>query len=152
MKLIKLTQNKKTKIDNEDYHFFNEYKWYALYSSGIKNYYVVNYNCRTRKTLYLHRLIMNCPTNKCIDHINRNTLDNRKCNLRICTRSENQINRKCGKNKGVSYHKKHKLWLARIKKDKKTYYLGWFKNKEDGIKVYKLKAKELFGEFLCTTK
>lgn len=147
MKYIKLTQGKKTIIDNINFDLANQYHWYANYNPNTKTYYAVNFNSKTKKTIYLHRLISNCPINKVIDHINHDTLDNRNKNLRICTRSENQINRKGNKSKGVSWHKTHKLWLARIKKDNKTYYLGWFKNKKDGINVYKEKAKELFGEY-----
>ena len=48
---------------------------------------------RGKNTHRLHRIIMNCPSNMVVDHINGNKLDNRKCNLRICTIEENSQNK-----------------------------------------------------------
>lgn len=79
--------NIKTKIDNEDYKFIENHK---IQVSKMKNdkYYILRDDKK-----YLHRLIMGeVPSNMVIDHINRNSLDNRKKNLRIATRSLNSIN------------------------------------------------------------
>ena len=89
-----------------------------------------------------------------VDHINHNTLDNRRKNLRLCTWAQNNQNRrpskrknKLSKYKGVSFYKKSKLYRALIWCNKKQYFLGYFKDETDAAKAYDKKARELFGEF-----
>jgi hypothetical protein len=79
----------------------------------------------------LHRIIMDPPANMQIDHVNHNTLDNRRCNLRVCTNSENQMNRGKTKSntsdfKGVNHEKrlKRKKYRARITANKKPFALA----------------------------
>ena len=84
--------NEKTRvlIDIEDSEKVKDFKWYI-----DKNEYIVSKCKKTgHKGLYLHRFIMNCPEDMVVDHINHNTLDNRKSNLRICTQHENTFNKK----------------------------------------------------------
>lgn len=85
----------------------------------------------------------------CIDHINRNSLDNRRCNLRVCTIQENTCNMK-PKNrlgvKGVCFIKRNKF-EAKIKRDDKIYHLGVFNTMKEATDAYDKKAAELFGEF-----
>lgn len=72
----------KVLVDQVDADKYGKVSW-KLSNSG--------YAFRTpTKSFYMHRLIMNCPSNMTVDHINGNKLDNRKCNLRICTYNENQ--------------------------------------------------------------
>jgi hypothetical protein len=105
----------------------------------------------------LHRIITDCPGNMQVDHINKNTLDNRRCNLRVCTSSENQMNR--GKTKantsgfkGVNCEKrkKRKKYRARITADKKTFYLGNFEKVSDAGAAYKEAVKVYHGQFART--
>jgi len=102
----------------------------------------------------LHRIIMNPAANMQVDHKNKNTLDNRRCNLRVCTNSENQMNR--GKTranttgyKGVNENKrrKNKNYRARITADKKTYYLGNFEKPDEAGAAYKKAVKQRHGKF-----
>ena len=102
----------------------------------------------------LHRVIMNPPDKMQIDHKNKNTLDNRRCNLRVCTNSQNQMNR--GKTKantsgykGVNLEKKkqRKKYRARITANKTTHYLGNFEKPADAGKAYKEVVKRLHGRF-----
>lgn len=79
-----------------------------------------------RRTLGLHRYIMKEPKGLQVDHINRNPLDNRKCNLRICTTQENANNKGKYKNnksghKGVYYINLFKCWVAELKYNKICY-------------------------------
>ena len=103
---------------------------------------------------YLHRLILNPSTDMQIDHINKNKLDNRRCNLRVCTNSENQMNR--GKTRANTVGVKgvyrargsiKKIYRAQIKANKKTYYLGSFEKPDEAGAAYKKAAKQLHGEF-----
>ena len=96
------------------------------------------------RPLYLHRLVMkqlNAIYQE-IDHINHNKLDNRKSQLRIVTRSENQQNRRINKNNnsgvtGVYYDPEAKKWIARITTNNKRIHLGIFDNKDDAIEARK---------------
>ena len=102
----------------------------------------------------LHRIIMNPPADMQIDHKNKNTLDNRRSNLRICTHAENQWNRgktktnSCGY-KGVSKDKrrKSKKYRARITANKQTSYLGSFDDAREAGTVYRKAVKEYHGKF-----
>ena len=77
-------------IDLEDVEKCKNYKWFLSFDEILNSFYV-----KTSKYPYsLHRVIMNCPKGFVVDHINHNTLDNRKENLRICTHAENMKNRK----------------------------------------------------------
>jgi len=156
MKKIELTQNQYALVDDEDYNRLNRWKWCAGYYSCIKSYYAKRNTPRDKNgkhtTICMHRIIMNAPSNLQVDHRNHDTLDNRKENLRLCTYSQNGMNRKLHKNttsqyKGVYWHKQGKKWLAHIRTKDKSIYLGLFKSEIQAAKAYNKKAKELFGEF-----
>ena len=114
-------------------------------SKGVTLYRIIDRK-KYRKTLYLHRIICKIPpteanTKIMVDHINGNTLDNRRCNLRPCTRSENLQNsvRRGGKYKGVRNSHDDK-WSARIT-------IGCFDSAEDAAHAYNEAAKYYFGDF-----
>jgi len=89
-------------VDDEDYKLVSQYKWQeakAIRKGKYYTSYALAKTCgsnKTRKTISMHRLIMNTPANLVVDHINHNGLDNRKENLRNITRSENQKNLRPG--------------------------------------------------------
>ena len=103
-----------------------------------------------------HRLIWRYMTGEWppdeIDHINRVRSDNRWCNLRLATRSQNRKNISVHKDassesKGVSWHKQKGKWRARIHYNGKELSLGLFDRKEDALAVYRLIVPTAFGEF-----
>jgi hypothetical protein len=110
------------------------------------------------KGIVLTNLIMNNdPTTKLVvDHKDRNTWDNRKDNLRICTVKENARNRVHPKNKsgyrGVSWSNKENKWIATIQHDSKQMRLGCFTDIIEAAKMYNMMAKELHGEFAVLNK
>ena len=136
--------NEKTRvlIDIEDSEKVKDFKWYI-----DKNEYIVSKCKKTgHKGLYLHRFIMNCPKDMVVDHINHNTLDNRKFNLRICTQHENTFNKKeNGNDKGVFL--RGNKWIAQISYNYKNIYLGRFDTYEEALKVRKEAEIKYFGEF-----
>jgi len=101
----------------------------------------------------LHRIIMNPPKGLIVDHINHNGLDNRRSNLRLCTNSQNQMNRtKTRANtsgyKGVRYNKNTGKYQACITANKRNFYLGTFETAEEAVKAYRKAAKRLHGKFM----
>ena len=132
----------RTLIDVEDVDRVREYKW------GFNGRYV---NCGILR-ISLHRFIMNAPKGKLVDHINHNKLDNRKCNLRICTSSQNNMNRakssrNTSGNKGVCYKPKIDKWQAYITVKKQPIHLGYYNTKEEAIKVRQEAEEKYFGEY-----
>lgn len=105
-------------------------------------------------TKYMHRLIIDGGKGLHTDHINRNKLDNRRENLRICKPHENLSNRTMQKNnsqgmKGVYYDERRGKYYSRIQSQGRDYFLGTFATKQAAADAYKKKAKELHGEYVC---
>lgn len=145
-----IVKNRKVIIDDEDLNLINSLNW-TVEINPVGQVYFSNRKNKVR----LHRLIMNCPKGMVVDHINGNTLDNRKSNLRICTKLENQYNQKKHKGnrhskyKGVTFRKelKSKPWEAFIYKDYKSTRLGYFATEKEAAVAYNAKALELYGQF-----
>jgi hypothetical protein len=153
VKEIKLTKNKISIIDDEDFDRVSKYKWHCLANdyAARKFYYEKKDGKWVTKYIRLHQFVLN-EFNKEIDHINGNRLDNRKENLRFCDRTLNNANIGLKSNntsgyKGVRLNRTMKKWFASRTAYKKVYYLGSFKDKIDAAKAYNKKAKELFGDF-----
>jgi len=87
---VEATQGKWFLLDRVDYHLLEEYNWHCDNNGYIRTNIGVKPN---RTSVRIHRLIMNCPDNLVIDHINRKPLDNRRCNLEIETVKGNNRNR-----------------------------------------------------------
>lgn len=107
-----------------------------------------NYRAHRLAWLYLHG---NEPK-QFIDHINGIKSDNRICNLREATKSQNGMNTGPKKNntsgfKGVSLCKQTGKWQSIITLDGKATRLGRFSKKEDAVKAYNTYAKQIHGEF-----
>jgi hypothetical protein len=128
---IQLDKGFVTIVDDDDFEWLSRFRWRAHKPSGKKPgpfYALTGY-----KGIAMHRMITNCPKGLMVDHINRNSLDNRKSNLRICTHRENVMNKKplltkrCkSKYLGVDWNRSGKKWVARIGFDKKKVHLGTF--------------------------
>lgn len=155
MKTIPLTQGKVAIVDDRDYRWLSQYKWHAQKSGKRPGlYYAVRSATinNHRKTIQMHREIMNPPDDLEIDHRNNNALDNRRLNMRTCTRAQNMANSRAQKGKssafkGVSFHKDYRKWRVIITHLGKNLHLGFFRNQVRAAKAYDDKAKELFGEF-----
>ena len=133
-------------IDLEDVDLIKNYKW-SITQKG----YVY---CSTQ-SIRLHRLILGCPEDFVVDHINHNKLDNRKDNLRICTTQQNNMNQ--GKHSGntsgitgVYWHKSERKWYASIGVHGRLVHLGRYATIEEAIVARQQAEIEYFGEFAPT--
>lgn len=135
-------------LDDEDYDrvLRTGYSLALSYDKTIKGFYVkFTKNPKGYNTRALHRFVTNCPKGLQVDHINHNTLDNRKCNLKICTCFENMQNRTNNKTGciGVRYYKKDDTYIAELF----GFFLGQSKDINKAIKIRKeAEAKYLKGE------
>jgi hypothetical protein len=148
-------------VDDEDYEKAMKYKWSATYDGC--NYYFIhklydsNWKCIGYKKLHRYLLDVSDPKIE-VDHINGNTLDNRRSsNLRICVHKNNGKNRSRSKNntsgyKGVIWRKDNKKWRASITSNGKKYSLGNFIDKKDAARAYNEAAKQLHGEYAQLNK
>jgi len=149
---IPLTQGYYAKIDKEDYNKIKDKKWSVCIDGKKKQ--LIYASCRvgshinkSRTTKKMHRIIANASCIDIVDHINHDTLDNRKCNLRICTNKQNCENRKLDiRNKtgytGVLEYKGNK-YLAQIGHNNKNIHIGIFDTKEEASDAYNYYKKIL---------
>lgn len=161
-KQIKLTRGKIVIVDDEDFGQLNQHKWCV--SKTTYGSYVAVRRCRCfgdkkPHTILMHRQITSCPKNKDIDHIDHNTLNNQRANLRICNRSQNMGNSKtklhsskfkgvCWANGGIYKGKRYEgRWMAQIMYNYKNIFLGYYDSEIEAAFAYNVAAKKYFGEF-----
>ncbi len=131
-------------LDAADVDTTSKYQWvvglhgYATHGAG-------------KKQILMHRLLTGCSNNDTVDHINRNRLDNRRSNLRVCTRTENAMN-KPRLSKGQNPYKgiclcPDGMWQAQITLDGKAIYLGRSRDPVTAAKAYDTAARVIYGEF-----
>lgn len=151
MKTIPLTKGYFAKVDNEDYVELSKHRWMAdcgrNQPRAIRRRYVNGVAIK----IVMSRLLTKAPLGLYVDHINGDTLDNQKSNLRVCTRQQNCFNRSINKKnkygyKGI-YPIGHEKWGAKIGINRKTIHLGSFKTKTEAAISYNKAAKKYFGEF-----
>jgi hypothetical protein len=156
MKLILLTKGLFTKVDDEDFDTLNKFKWQATNHNNNKTLYIKHYASRkvyiNKKyvVIYMHRLLMKTPAGMLTDHIDNDSLNNQKCNLRICSKGENQRNSNrpitnTSGYKGVYFHQNK--YMAAISLNNRFKYIGIFDTPLDAALAYDNKAREIYGEF-----
>jgi hypothetical protein len=152
-KQIDLTQGKFAIVDDGDFEMLSSRKWFA-FNNCNRGWYAVCHNndLPSRSLIRMHRVILNPPIGFFIDHINGNGLDNRRENLRVVNRSENQWNRKTNKNsvsgiKGIKRRKNDGKWRAVIRVHGKSIHIGYFDSLENAVDAYNESAKLYHGEF-----
>lgn len=139
-------------VDADDFSRLSAYRWFVQASGGggLRPF------RRTprpegSKLVYLYRDLMEPPPGMVVDHINGDTLDNRRCNLRVCTRAENSRNGPARKrvtsvrSKGV--HAAGKKFEARIMADGLSHYLGVFATEAEAASAYNTAAVALHGDY-----
>lgn len=152
MKEIPLSQDKVALVDDDMYDYLSKWKWCYHKGYAARNeLFITASGEKARKLVRMHRVIMNAPDGMDVDHRWGDTLDNRKENLRICTRQQNSCNKAQVNNtsgfKGVSWHKARNKWRAQIKLNQRQIHLGYFNNKTEAAKAYNAAALQYQGEF-----
>lgn len=145
MKVITLTLDQYAIVDDVDYTDLSQHNWCAQYIPHMDTYYAIT--TIKGKRLYMHREVaknmgLKLIAPQVVDHINRNTLDNRRNNIRQVTRCESQMNRNRQSNnksgyKGVSWNSRVCKWKSGITINKKRIHLGYFTDKQDAIRARK---------------
>lgn len=144
---IPLTQGKRALVDDVDYARVNALAWHAVRIRG--KWYAAR---RVPHMTYLHRFILNAPSGVLVDHINGDTLDCRRANLRFATALENQRNRGPQRNnqsgyKGVIFNRENRKFQARIQTHGKKTHIGYFASAEEAARAYDKFARVIHGEF-----
>ena len=156
VRYVPLTHGLYAIVDAEDYEKVSRYKWAALFSQrgdliyAVRTDDTIENGKRRRRTILMHREIMDPPEGMVVDHINHFGLNNRRCNLRTCTQAQNIQNcrpRTDGKSRFIGVFPFHDKWRATIVCKGKRYYLGLFDDEVEAAKARDRKALELFGEF-----
>ena len=142
-------------LDEEDYDRVCEHRWHPLLSltANSKRTYCMSSHPR----MYMHRFILDAPKGLMVDHINGNGLDNRKCNLRLCTQSQNLANQKklrpsLSGYKGVYVRLRKNgtcRWKACIRWKGKMRFLGGYETADEAAIAYNVAAQLFFGPFAC---
>lgn len=144
--LVPLTKGKFAIVDEDMFDYLNQWKW--QYHSGYARRSVRI--GEKIKQLHMSHVVLPVKEGMVVDHINRNPLDNRKNNLRVCSQKENILNSSRRKDNasgytGVSFY--GNKWRAYIQSDKKWKHIGYFKDGVQAAIAYNKVARELFGEF-----
>lgn len=149
---VQLSEEKWTVCDAIDFESIAGRKWYAAHDRAViyARAQDVNPSSGKRTVIQFHRLILNPPKGLVIDHRNHNGLDNRRCNLRICTVSENTVNsRRNATSTGyVGVRIGDNCYIASIHINGKLKQLGRFSNLKEAIAVRKSAEKKYYGEFI----
>lgn len=132
-------------FDLEDYDKIKDVCWHLTKLKYIGGHF-------QGKLVLLHAFILGKKSKMVIDHINHNTADNRKENLRICSHRQNRMNHKIYKNNttgysGVRFCKASNKWTAHISVNYKTINLGTFESMEEAVDVRKKAEKKYFDKF-----
>lgn len=155
MKLIPLTQGQFAKVDDADFGLISSFKWCARREKDT--FYAVRATSRNspggKSTMRMHRVISGAVHSDIVDHIDHDGLNNQRSNLRFCTHTQNMRNRRgaisnsASGMRGVSKPRGRSKWLACIRVNKKTLYLGTYNSSPEASAAYAAANKKYFGEF-----
>ena len=134
-------------VDIADFGILRQFNWWVNFGS-VRPRAMGKVN---GKQIYMHRFILNAPRSFDVDHINRDSLDNRRCNLRLATRTQNNANAVRKKHtsqfKGVSWQTERNCWTASGSLNNRRLHLGRFAVEEMAALAYDSWADEHYGEF-----
>lgn len=153
VKSIPLSQDKFALVDATDYEWLSGWRWHYTHGYAKRRQYGGGgKNNNKDKHIYMHNVLLCTPQGMDTDHINGDKLDNRRCNLRLATRSQNNYNGKkrngcTSRHKGIYWSKIRNRWVAEITINKKKFYLGSFKSEAKAALAYNEAAIKHHSEF-----
>jgi len=157
-RLIPLTQGYWTIVDEDDYNWLSRWRWKILIAKGYPQWHFSAVRTITGGgTAYMHREILGLSSRRDeVDHINGYSLDNRRSNLRLATKSQNQGNRyrilaRSGF-RGVRFDKKTGLWQGRVCINYRHLHLGSFVTAAEAARAVDAALVEQFGAFARTNE
>lgn len=139
-------------IDTVNLPLVENHTWRVIHYQNLGTFYVatwVRIENGKYKSVRLHRLILGAPEDLHVDHLNHNPLDNRRCNLRLVTKAENNQNRRTPKNntsgeRNVRWNSEMGKWTVAMSVNKKEMYFGLFEDKNEAIQIARQKRREYF--------
>jgi len=150
MRLIPLTKGFSAMVDDSDFEWLTQWRW--SYIGGYARRTVKENGAQ--RPIRMHRFILNAPKGMRIDHVDGDSLNNTRSNLRYASHSQNMCNKKKKHNstsqfKGVAWipSARKRKWRAMIQINQKQTHLGYFADEVDAARAYDAKAKELHGQF-----
>lgn len=151
MKRIPLTRGQFAIVDDEDFEYISQWKWYA--AKQPKTFYAAR-TIRSKHgkiTVWMHRVINGTPIDKLTDHIDGNGLNNRRKNLRNASHQDNMLNNvrhKIGSSKyrGVSWHVRTNRWIAQITINRKNNWIGSFTTERSAYLAYLAVRKTIVAD------
>lgn len=151
-RLIPLTQGQYAIVWESRYAELSKHAWQAHWTPQMGSYYAVRTEWGTRVTVNMHAVIAGTPRGKQTDHLNHVTLDNRDCNVRPASATQNAMNRAIRSDnksgfRGVHWSKAKQLWVATIQAYGFKEYIGAFSAAILAAKAYDARAKEVYGVF-----
>lgn len=155
MKEIPLTQNQVAIVNDHWYEYLNQWKWRALWNVDTKSFYAYreewNPETKTRKAVYMHRVVARTPAGMICDHIHHNTLDNREEELRNLTPAQSNMNMRLRKDNRLGIRGVRQTecgtYTARLTIGRKTLLCKNFEKLEDAIQARKDAETKYFGTF-----
>lgn len=150
MKCIELTGGAVAIVDDEDFAEVAQYRWFlAKIGYAIRN--GKRIGGKKAPSQYMHRVIMKAQKGQICDHINGNKLDNRKCNLRFVTNSQNRMNKGVQSNnklgeKNIHYVARKRRFVVQVMVNRKNAFHGYFKTLEEARLARDLALAKHHGE------
>jgi hypothetical protein len=139
-------------VDADDYTFLMQWIW-RVDSRGYVARSDSSRGPKTNRTIYMHQAVAGKRFKMDIDHINRNTIDNRKSNLRFATKSANIRNQDLTKHPGINWSKQAGKWRARCKVEGREKHLGFYDDRDaavQAVKAFKMTCNEGYYSVVVT--
>lgn len=151
MKTIQLTKGKVALVDDANFEWLNRWPWHCSHYGYAARRMTIAED-PTRRMVWMHRLIDSTPEGMMTDHINQDKLDNRRSNLRSCTKQTNAVNSKTRADntsgyRGVTWDKIRRKWVAQLHVMGKSMNLGGYSDKKQAALAYNQAALNQYGEF-----